>query len=252
MGLYIKYIGLPEKDEDGFLKRPYIDLSVHARKTYLMPRKLEDRKAIIDFKRTVKVIDNTKDCEFIISNGFLKDSKYSDKDFLERIVKQLMDITRKNNIDRFHEYVLNIAYKVNGEQVLYTPQAKRKNDNPVLVSSNYETDKYRGFKIICNLGNSFDVGDEIEFLASLTLPVNIWDFPNEKDKFSFPVLTYDRKYIIQEEIYGGNRPLLVPSVVNCSSTVKDKDRSLYYNRYTFSSKGDDTQFKTIEIGYKMK
>ncbi len=244
--IYLEYINTPKYNDDGVQKRPYIDLSIHARKTYLKPRDehAEDKLAITDFKRIVKIVNNNEGCEFEIINGFLKGSKYTEVDYLKELKKTLKDRKRINAVNRFNDVVMNIGYRVDGEQKLFTPPEE---DVKIL---DYENDKYKGLRIVCNLGD-FAIGQEIEFLVSITLPVNIWDYPQEKDTFAFPVLTIDRKYIIQEEIYGDNNPKLEPTFTNTGMVHKEKDRSLYYNRYIFTNK-NNSNFDTISISYKMK
>jgi len=236
--MYLGYMNNENK------KRPYLDLSIHARRTYLHKRiKEADNLAITDFKRIVKVVDNTKECIFEIKNGFLKESIYGNQDKLNELIELLKDEKRIQTVDRFSEVVLNLGYRVNGGQKLFKPNLKE--------IKLYANDKYKGFNIVCSLG-SFAIGDEIEFLASITLPVTIFDFPDEKDSFSFPSIAYDRKYIIQEEIYGNNNPRLEPNEVSgVASVYKSRDRSLYYNRYIFSSI-NDKNFNKVEISYSMK
>lgn len=237
--MYSEYMNKENK------KRSYLDLSVHARRTYLHKkrRKEAENLAITDFKRIVKVVDNTKECIFEIKNGFLKESKYGNKETLNDVIKLLIDESRIQTVDRFSEVVLNTGYRVNGGQKLFKPKS--------IDIESYENDKYKGFNIICRLGY-LAVGDEIEFLVSITLPVTIFDFPTEKDIFSFPSTTYDRKYIIQEEIYGNNSPKLEPNEISGVADVyRNKDRSLYYNRYIFSSI-NDKNFNKVEISYSMK
>jgi len=246
---YLEYIQSPSRDSDGFEKRPYIDLSINARKTYLKPN--EDQcLSIIDFRRTIKIIESNRDCEFEFTNGFLKESKYAHDDELKKIIDDLSDQQRASRVDRFKNNVLNVAYKLNGNETLY-PLKKGicGDDEPLKILDNYETDKSKGIRIICNLGSNFSVGDEIELLVSLTLPTNIWEHPSETDTFSFPISTIERKYVVQEEIYGENTPKLQPSVKDNADIVENNDRSLYYERYIFTEKrGMD--FKTIEISYR--
>ncbi len=236
--MYFEYMNMQNK------KRPYLNLSIHARRTYLHKRKQEsDNLAITDFKRIVKVVDNTKECIFEIKNGFLKESIYGNEEKLNGLIELLRDGSRIQTVDRFSEVVLNLGYRVNGGEKLFKPKS--------IEFELYENDDYKGFNIVCSLGESA-VGDEIEFLASITLPVTIFDFPTEKDSFSFPGTTYDRKYIIQEEIYGDNNPKLEPNEVSGLADVyKKNDRSLYYNRYIFSSINDNN-FNKVEISYNMK
>lgn len=236
--MYFKYMNMQDK------KRPYLNLSVHARRTYLCKRRKESENlAITDFKRIVKVVDNTKECIFEIKNGFLKESIYGSEEKLNSLIELLKDDSRIQKVDRFCEVVLNLGYRVNGGERLFKPKS--------IEFESYENDDYKGFNIVCSLGH-FAVGDEIEFLASLTLPVTIFDFPKEKDSFSFPGTTYDRKYIIQEEIYGNNDPKLEPNEVSSIADVNAQhDRNLYYNRYIFSSINDNN-FNKIEISYNMR
>jgi len=246
---YINHIKEPMTDEDGNKKRPYVDISVNARKTYLQERKGE-KKAIIDFRRIVKVVDNSYDCEFEFTNGFINGSKYSRDEELKKIIEDLKNNIRNDGVDRFESNVLNIAYKINDSQSLHYPQSL-KGREALQILNNYETETTKGLRIICNLGNNFSIGDEIELLVSLTLPVAIWDFPDDRDKFSFPLSTIERKYVIQEEIYGSNTPKLKPTIIRDTNIKEKRDRSLYYERFTFYDTMNK-EFETIEISYRRR
>jgi hypothetical protein len=247
---YLNYIEEPSTDKDGNRKRPYIDISLNARKTYLQERNGE-RKAIIDFRRIVKVVDNSYDCEFEFTNGFIKGSKYAENEELKKIIQDLENNIRNQGVDRFKSNVLNIAYKINDSQLLHYPQSLQGRE-ALKILGNYETETTKGLRIICNLGKNFSIGDEIELLVSLTLPVAIWDFPDDRDKFSFPLSTIERKYVIQEEIYGSNEPRLIPTIINGDTYInKKRDRSLYYERFVFYDTMDK-EFKTIEISYRRR
>ncbi|CAA6825669.1 MAG: Unknown protein [uncultured Sulfurovum sp.] len=241
--IYLIYKNEPEYDSEGFRKRPYIDMKLNSRKTYLKNSNVDgDKKAIVDFKRIIKVVDNTRNCEFEFSNGFLKGSKYATEEFLADLLVELDPDAQNDQADRFRDNVLNVAYKINGKQSLNDALS-------ITITSDYESDAAKGIRIVCNIGE-FAIGTEIEFLVSLTLPVNIWDYPTEKDLFFFPITALKRQYVIQEEIYGVNRPFLNPSIIDTDSVEINKERSLYYNRYVFTDCTVNKSSK-VTVAYKM-